>query len=243
VLQGIEGVDDESVAEEVVEAHVDDEAVHGVGAFLEGFDEVGSVQRQAPREGDRTREVAALAGGGPRELRGVEQRDQRHEARGVEDVARHAELSGDGERRGAEHVGEEGRDSSGGGVVEEGAEQGAEVRERALDDGDDASHDVRAGGEVVEGHLRERGGGDARREGGQARGRGEVGVGDDRGGDAVERGEARGELGHRGDVTHAGAGEHDDVRGRGGHSMRHLSLLRSSVRFAYLVYVAIYSGG
>nr|CAB3453165.1 unnamed protein product [Digitaria exilis] len=199
-----------SMASKVVEAEVDQEVVDRVGTVLDGLYEVGS----AAREDDGLREVAAVAGGGSSELRGVEQRAQRHEARGVEHVSWQAEVLGHGQRRRAEHVGEE--DDGGGGGGEEGNEQGAEVRERAVDDGEDEGDDMGVGGEVVEGHLRERGGGDDRREGGQGGGvggRGEVGVGDDGGGEAVERGEARGELGHRGDVPHAGAGEHHDVRG------------------------------
>jgi hypothetical protein len=135
---------------------------------------------------------------------GVEQRGEGQEARGVEDVARHAKLLGDGEGGGAEHVGQKGRDAGGG--AEEGAEEVLEVREHAPDNGDDAGHDVHVGGEVVEGHLREGGSREPWWEGSQrggVGGRGEVGIGDNRGGGAVNCGEVCGELGHRGDVPHA----------------------------------------
>jgi hypothetical protein len=69
MLHGAEGVYDEAVTSEVVEAQVDHEGVHGVGTVLEGFHEVGPMQRRASWEDDGLWEVPALTGGAPCQLR------------------------------------------------------------------------------------------------------------------------------------------------------------------------------
>ena len=90
------------------------------------------------------------------------------------------------------------------------------MRERALDDGDDAGLCPGVGGEVFDGHLGEQSRGDGRRQGGEGGGvlvpRGEVGKPDECGGEAIELDDAPGELRHREDMACAGAGQQHHVR-------------------------------
>nr|CAB3473618.1 unnamed protein product [Digitaria exilis] len=177
-------------------------------------EQIGATEWHAPRELHGLPEVTELAGGGPVELGDVEHAGKRHEVGRAEEVSRDAELHGDLERRRAEEVGDEHGDARRGAE-----EEVTEVRERAVDDGEDAGLDAGVGGEVVEGHLRENGGGDGGREGGERGGvlrRGEVGEGDERGRELVAvavRHDAARELGHGQDVASAGAREEHDVRG------------------------------
>jgi len=97
---------------------------------------------------DGLREVAELAGGGPVELGDVEHAGQSHEVGGAEQVARDAQLHGDVERPWAEEVGDERGHAGRRRRLEQGAEEVAELWERALDDGEDAGLHAGVRGEV-----------------------------------------------------------------------------------------------
>ncbi|XBI24097.1 hypothetical protein VPH35_049227 [Triticum aestivum] len=212
-LEDVEGVDEDGVGLAVARAVVHHPPVAGAGLVLQRREDVDPRDGHAAGEPDGLGEVAELAGHGDVELREVEDEREPLEVPREEQVPpEHAGGHGGVERVGPEEVGEVGHQARG---LHEPRERLRQRRHqpRAL-----LGHEHLDGGvgrQVGEVDGRQGEGGDGRREGGEEgplRGGRRGGEGDERGLDAVPRGQALGQLGERDEVAHPGRHQHGDVR-------------------------------
>ncbi|XBI14945.1 hypothetical protein VPH35_057453 [Triticum aestivum] len=212
-LQDVEGVDQDGVGLAVARAVVHHPPVARAGLVLQRREDVRPRDGHAAGEPDGLGQVPELAGHGDVELREVEDEREPLEVPREEEVPPgHAGGHGGVEGVGPEEVGEVGDQPRG---LHEPRES---LRERRHQPHALLGHEHLDGGvgrQVGEVDGREGEGGDARREGGEEgplRGGGRGGEGDERGRDAVPRGQALGQLGERDQVAHPGRHQHRDVR-------------------------------